>query len=76
MSYYEWIFKNTKNIHFLRLMFLILEIALIIISISFIMFIFKYNKKVNKLEKEIKEVKMDYQFLKYNTEQLEEYNGK
>lgn len=76
MSYYEWILKNSKNINFLRLVFLILEIILIIISINFIIFIFKYNKRITKVENDIKQIKMDYQFLNYNKEQLKEYYGK
>ena len=76
MRYYNMIIKNGKNINILKLILLLLELGLILISISFIIFIFKYNKRITKVENDIKKIKMDYQFLDYNKEQLKEYYGK
>lgn len=53
-----------------------LSFGLLLLSIDVLVQNIKYNNKINELKKEIKEVKLDYQFLKYNKEQLEEYYGK
>lgn len=55
----------------------VLSFGLLLLSIDVLIQNIKYNNKINELKEEIKEVKLDYQFLKYNKEQLEEYkNGK
>lgn len=64
--------KSIKKIH---IILCLLSFALFLLSIDVLIQNIKYNSKINKLEKEIKEIKMDYQFLKYNTEQLEEYKN-
>ncbi len=76
MTLYDIVFKNTKNINLVRLILLLLELGLILISISFIIFVFKYNKRIEKIENDIKQIKLDYQFLNYNKEQLKEFYGK
>lgn len=76
MTYYNMIIKNVKKINILKLILLLLELGMIIFSISFIMFVFKYNKRIEKIENDIKQIKLDYQFLNYNKEQLKEYYGK
>lgn len=55
----------------------LLSFGLLLISLDVLFQNIKYNKRINELKEEIKEVRLDYEFLKYNKEQLEEYkNGK
>lgn len=55
---------------------LLLSIGLLIISLDVMIINISYKKKIEYLEDKIKQVELDYQFLKYNKEQLKEYYGK
>jgi len=55
---------------------LLLSIGILIISIDVMIINITYKKKIEYLEDKIKQVELDYQFLKYNKEQLQEYYGK
>lgn len=50
--------------------------GLLLISVDILILNLQYKKKIENIENNIKQVKLDYQFLKYNKEQLEEINGK
>ena len=55
----------------------LLSFGLLLLSIDVLIQNIKYSNRINELKEEIKAIKLDYQFLRYNKEQLEEYrNGK
>lgn len=65
--------NKLKNI---KVQICFLAFGLLLISIDILIMNIQYKKKIEKIENNIKQVKLDYQFLKYNKEQLDEINGK
>ena len=66
-----------KSIRKINIILCLLSFGLLLLSVDVLIQNIKYNNKINELKKEIKNVRLDYEFLKYNKEQLEEYkNGK
>lgn len=66
-----------KSIKKINIILCLLSFGLLLISVDVLIQNIKYNNKINELKEEIKDVRLDYQFLKYNKEQLEEFkNGK
>ena len=66
-----------KIIRKINIILCLLSFGLLLLSVDVLIQNIKYNNKINELKKEIKDVRLDYEFLKYNKEQLEEYkNGK
>ena len=66
MKYYEEMVNEMRRIFkvFLLLFFILWSV--------FIINYFENEKKFKKLKNKIEQVELDYKFLKYNTEQLEE----
>ena len=58
-----------------RKVFGLISIGLLILSVDILLINISFDNAIKDIKNEIKEIRLDYQFLKYNEEQLEEYKN-
>ena len=66
---------NKKDLNYLRISIIGILIIDILVFGMIYYITYDYTEKTNYLKQEYKQLRLDYEFLKYNHEELEEYNN-